>query len=74
MFCMMKLISAEERLIQLESLSALQDRTIQQLNEELYTQQKMIRMLQERMEQMEQRVQILGEPGRIAGQERPPHY
>lgn len=64
----------QERIIKLESLAALQDKTIGQLNEELFRQQQDIARLQRRIEALEQKIDELGEPDPVAGSERPPHY
>jgi uncharacterized coiled-coil protein SlyX len=64
----------EERIIQLESLAALQDKTIGTLNEELFRQQQDIARLQRRIEAIEQKMAELGDPEPVGGNERPPHY
>ncbi|MDF7825814.1 SlyX family protein [Pontiellaceae bacterium B12227] len=64
----------EERIIQLETLSALQDQTIQSLNDEIYRQQQDISRLREQLDQLEKKLLEIGEPDQIAGIERPPHY
>ena len=64
----------EERIIQLETLSAMQDETIRQLNEEIFQQQQDLTKLRARLELLEKKVAELDEPGQIAGNERPPHY
>lgn len=64
----------EERIIQLETLSALQDQTIQGLNEEIYRQQQDISKLRDQLLKLEKKFNELGDPEQIAGIERPPHY
>ncbi|HEY5620977.1 MAG TPA: SlyX family protein [Pontiella sp.] len=64
----------EERIIQLESLSAMQDETIRNLHNELFEQQKELGRLRARLEQMEQKLAELAGPGPIGGNERPPHW
>jgi uncharacterized coiled-coil protein SlyX len=64
----------EERIIQLESLAALQDKTIGTLNEELFRQQQDIARLQRRIEAIEQKMAELGDSEPVGGNERPPHY
>lgn len=64
----------EKRIIQLESIAALQDETVARLNEELFRQQQDITRLQRRIEALEQKMADLAEPDPIAGNERPPHY
>lgn len=64
----------EERIIQLETLSALQDQTIQSLNEEIYRQQQDISRLRDQLEKLEKKMLELGDSEQIAGIERPPHY
>ena len=64
----------EERINQLESLLALQDNTIQQLNNEVFRQQQDISRLLRRMERLETRLEEMAPSRDIAGQERPPHW
>ncbi|MDZ8118089.1 SlyX family protein [Pontiella agarivorans] len=64
----------EERIIQLETLAAMQDKTIESLNEEIYRQQQDIARLTKRLERMEEKILQLQHPNEIAGNERPPHY
>lgn len=64
----------EDRIIKLETLSAMQDETIGKLNEEIFRQQQDIVRLQRRIEMIEQKIFELGDPESIAGNERPPHY
>ena len=64
----------EERLIKLESISAMQDETIAKLNEEIFLQQQDIIQLRRRIEELECRLGEMQEPGEISGNEKPPHY
>ncbi len=64
----------EKRIIQLETLSTLQDETIEKLNKEIFRQQQDIAHLRRRIETIEQKMAELGEPEPVAGSERPPHY
>ncbi len=64
----------EERIIKLETLSAMQDETITKLNEEIFRQQQDLARLQRRIETIEQKMADLADPEPIAGDERPPHY
>jgi SlyX protein len=64
----------EERIIQLESLAAMQDETIQQLNRELFRQQQDIARLQSVVDLLEEKITQLEGAEEIAGNERPPHY
>lgn len=64
----------KERIIQLESLSALQDETIRQLSEEIFRQQRDIANLRMQLEKLKDKITQLGDPEQIAGNERPPHY
>jgi len=64
----------EKRIIQLETLSVMQDQTIEKLNNEIFQQQQDIIRLQQRIETIEQKMTELGDPESIGGNERPPHY
>ncbi|MCF7817364.1 MAG: SlyX family protein [Kiritimatiellales bacterium] len=64
----------EERIIKLESLSAMQDETIAKLNEEIYRQQQDATRLLRRIEALEKRLAQLGGPEELGGNEKPPHY
>ena len=64
----------EKRIIELESLAALQDETIDRLNKELYRQQQDLARLQQRLDTLERKVAELEQPDPVAGNERPPHY
>ena len=64
----------EERIIQLETLSALQDETIDKLNQEIFRQQQDLGRLQRRIETIERKMAELGDSEAIGGNERPPHY
>ncbi len=64
----------ETRIIQLESIAAMQDQTILNLNEEIYRQQQDISRLSQRLEAVEERLRELQNGEDIAGNERPPHW
>ena len=64
----------QKRIIQLETLSAMQDETIRKLNEEIFRQQQDITRLQRRIEAIEQKMADLADPEPVGGNERPPHY
>ena len=64
----------EKRIIQLETLSAMQDETITKLNEEIFRQQQDATRLQRRIEAIEQKMADLADPEPIGANERPPHY
>jgi len=64
----------EERIIKLETLSALQDETIITLNQELFRQQQDILRLTRRVEALEKKLTELDQPHEIGGNEKPPHY
>ena len=64
----------KDRIVELESLSAMQDKTIRELNTELYRQQQDLTRLRDRIELLEKKITEIDEPGEIAGNERPPHY
>ena len=64
----------EKRIIQLESLSALQDETISTLNRELFRQQQDILKLTRRLGTLEEKLAEVDQPDDIAGNEKPPHY
>lgn len=68
------LAGMEERIIQLESIAAMQDETMARLNDELFRQQQDISRLQRAIRILEQKIEELQEPNPIAGNERPPHY
>ena len=61
-------------MIQLETLSALQDETIAALNHELFRQQQDLVRLQRRLSDLENKLEEFGQAGGIAGNEKPPHY
>lgn len=63
-----------DRIIQLESLVAMQDETIAKLSDELYRQQQDIFQLRRQFEELEERVAANSPDEQIAGNERPPHY
>jgi SlyX protein len=64
----------EDRIIQLETLSALQDQTIQGLNEELFRQQQDLSRLRNQLIELEKKFLERGDSAQISGNERPPHY
>lgn len=64
----------EERLIKLETISAMQDETIAKLNREIFMQQQDIGRLRRHITALERRLDELSEPGEIGGIEKPPHY
>jgi len=64
----------EERIIQLETLSAMQDATIAGLNQEIFLQQQDLQKLKLRIEVLEQKLTDLVPPDEIGGNEKPPHY
>ena len=64
----------EKRVVQLESLSALQERTIEELNREIFRQQQDIVRLCRRLDDLEKKLSELQEGEEIGGNERPPHY
>ena len=64
----------EQRLNQLESLTALQENTVAQLNEEVFRQQQDIMRLLRRIEALEKRLEEMEQPGEVAGNEKPPHW
>jgi uncharacterized coiled-coil protein SlyX len=64
----------EDRINQLEALTALQDDTIAALNTEIFRQQQDMAILQRRIETLEKKIAQLTQPDEIAGNERPPHW
>ncbi|WP_372806738.1 SlyX family protein [Pontiella sp.] len=64
----------EERIIKLETLSALQDETINSLNEEVFRQQQDLVRLQRQLERLESKLEEMENAHEIGGNERPPHY
>lgn len=64
----------KERIIQLESIAAMQDETIASLNSELFRQQQDIARLQRRVEVLEQKLSEIKPSEDIAENEKPPHY
>jgi uncharacterized coiled-coil protein SlyX len=63
-----------DRMNQLESTVAQQDRTMQQLHGELYRQQQDIASLNRRIEILEGRLEAMDRTEGIAEGERPPHW
>ncbi len=64
----------EERIIKLETLSAMQDETIATLNHELFRQQQDILQLRRQIEALEQKLAEFAPGDEIGGNEKPPHY
>ncbi len=64
----------EERIIKLETLSAMQDETIATLNHELFRQQQDVLRLKQRIESLEQKLAEFAPGDEIGGNEKPPHY
>jgi len=64
----------EERVVQLESQVAQQDRTLGELNQEIFRQQQDITRLRRRLDDLEEKLTEVQNPEEIAGNERPPHY
>ncbi len=64
----------EERINQLESLAALQDRTIAALNAEVFRQQQDIQRLHKRIDALVEKLGRLDKPAEIAPDEKPPHW
>ena len=63
-----------ERIVNLETLVAMQDETIAGMSKELYRQQQELQRMAMRFELLEQKVQELKEAPEIGGNEKPPHY
>jgi SlyX protein len=64
----------EKRIIQLETLSALQDEMLQALNQEVFRQQQDLARLQRRIETLEKKFAEIAAAEEIGGNEKPPHY
>ena len=64
----------EERIIQLETVSAMQDEAIASLNIEIFRQQQDAVQLRQKLELLEQKLVDMNDPEEISGNERPPHY
>ncbi len=64
----------EKRIIQLETIVAMQDETLAGLGAELYRQQQELARLARRIEALEGRLADLANPPPAAGDERPPHW
>ena len=64
----------EKRIIQLETLSALQDQTLETLNQEVFQQQQDLLRLQRRIEILEKKLSELDQNAPLSGNEKPPHY
>ena len=61
-------------MIQLETLSALQDQTLETLNQEVFQQQQDLLRLQRRIETLEAKLSELDQNAPLSGNEKPPHY
>ena len=65
----------EQRLIELETKIAYQDKTIEDLSDVIYKQQQEITMLAKTVEQLRAQVlSIASGDNEIRGHEKPPHY
>lgn len=64
----------EERIIKLETLSAMQDETIASLNQEIFQQQQDLLNLRQRIDLLEQKLSPFVPGDEIGGNEKPPHY
>ncbi len=64
----------EDRISKLESLVTLQDKTIAELNTEVYRQQQDIVALRLRMDKLEKKLEQMESTNEIAGNEKPPHW
>ena len=68
-------MSLEERITELESRLAFQDDTIQALNDEIVTQQRLLERVQLQLEALAKRQEELSGQLDVAGDEAPPpHY
>ena len=64
----------DERIVNLETLVAMQDETIANMSKEIYRQQQDLQRMAVRVELLEQKVKELKESPEIGGHEKPPHY
>lgn len=64
----------EARIIQLETLAALQDQTLANLSQELFGQQQEIARLRRCIQRLEERLAEREAPGGSAANEKPPHW
>ena len=65
----------EERINHLESLAALQDKTLAELNAEVFRQQRDLGRLLQRIEALEKRLERFAQqPEQTAEAEKPPHW
>lgn len=63
-----------DRISHLECLAEQQDRTIAQLNQEMFRQQQDIAGLRLRLEALEKKIGELEAPAPAGGDEKPPHW
>ena len=61
-------------MVQLESLVALQEKTLSDLSQEVFCQQQDMARLRRRLDDLEKQLEEVHDPKEIAGSERPPHY
>ncbi len=64
----------EKQIIQLETLSAMQDETIASLNREIFRQQQDLTMLGKRLARLEEKLEKMQGSAEMTFEERPPHY
>ena len=64
----------EKRIIQLETLSAMQDEAIASLNTEIFRQQQDAAQLRQRIGLLEKKLDDMKPADEIGDNERPPHY
>ncbi|MBT8042193.1 MAG: SlyX family protein [Pontiella sp.] len=64
----------EDRINQLEALSAQQDATLQSLHQELFRQQQDLAALRRHVALLEQKIARMENEDSIAENERPPHW
>ncbi len=64
----------DERINKLETLSAMQDKIVADLNQEIFKQQQDMARLQRRIDALEKKMAERAAPEQIAGNEKPPHY
>lgn len=66
-------METEQRLIDLETKIAYQDKTIEDLSDVIYKQQQQIHNLEKSLELLKNQINSIGE-NEIRGHEKPPHY